>query len=126
MAGPLSGKSILVAEDLYLVALPVCEAMVEAGARIVGPYASCAEALAAAETGHIDAAVLDIGLSDGWVFPLARKLQQARIPFLFMTGYGPEVIPPEFAGVPMLLKPAHVDLLCERLARLANGASGAR
>jgi DNA-binding response OmpR family regulator len=114
----LAGRRILLAEDLYLVAMPVCETLQQAGAEVIGPFPTSAQCLAAMEGQQIDAAVLDIGLADGLVFPVARQLVDEGTPFVFLTGYGEDTVPREFADAPLLLKPLGLGQLCEHLARL--------
>ncbi len=118
MSIELSGQRILVTEDLYLVAMMICEEIEKRGGTAVGPYASGAEGLAAVDIETIDAAVLDIGLQDGAVFPVARKLREKGIPFLFLSGYGPEMIPREFTNEMHLFKPCGGDAICRGVASL--------
>jgi DNA-binding response OmpR family regulator len=119
---PLSGRRILVAEDLYLVALMTCEAIQQCGAHVIGPFPSSADCLAALDVERVDAAILNIGLTDGFVYPVARRLQRGGIPFVFLSGYDSDVIPPEFATAPYLVKPCNVDLLCTTLVSLLEAA----
>jgi DNA-binding response OmpR family regulator len=129
---PLAGRRILVAEDLYLVAMMVAEKVAQTRAEIIGPYPSCSDCFAAIDEQEIDAAILDIGLADGHVFPVATRLADREIPFLFVTGYPEDFVPREFADAPCLLKPVDLDELCRRIAELLkerpspsySGASG--
>ena len=114
----LSGKRILLAEDLYLLADSVTAVLEDCRAIVVGPFPSCSAALKGMDGQRIDAAVLDVGLSDGCVFPVADKLRERGVPFVFLTGYGPEMVPDAYADAPHLLKPAAFDDLCSELVRL--------
>ncbi|HEX5005714.1 MAG TPA: hypothetical protein VFV70_01300, partial [Hyphomonadaceae bacterium] len=125
MPGSLAGRRVLVAEDLYLVAMMVCETITAGGGEVVGPYPSCEAAFAGLKEHRVDAAVLDIGLSDGYVFPLARRLRQQGTPFLFLSGYDLSILPDEFAGVPCLLKPYDNDDLCSEVASLLRSPAHA-
>lgn len=72
---PLTGASILVAEDESLIAMDFVDALRDAGASIVGPAASLADAyrLAAAP---IDLACLDVDLRGEKIFPFADMLRE--------------------------------------------------
>ena len=50
-------------------------------------------------------AILDIGLDDKKVYPVAEVLRGRGIPFVFVTGYEAWVIPNGFANVPVAQKP---------------------
>ena len=102
----LNGRRVLVVEDDYLLAQDLREQLQCWGAKMMGPVASVAEALALLEGGPApDMAILDIGLDDEMVYPVAEVLQTRGIPFVFVTGYDAWVIPDGFAGVPVAQKP---------------------
>ena len=71
-------------------------------------------------TGPLDAAILDIGLGDGRVFPLARMLREQGIPFDFLSGYGPAIVPDEFGDVPFLEKPVPVNAVVNQLGAVLS------
>jgi len=48
-----------------------------------------------------DVAVLDINLGGENAFAVADTLAARRIPFVFVTGYGPEILPERFRERPM-------------------------
>jgi DNA-binding response OmpR family regulator len=102
----LSGCRVLVVEDEYLIADDITRALVGAGAEVLGPVASAADAAKIiAEDGRIDAAILDINLRDGAVFPTADTLAERHIPFAFATGYEEWSLPERFHGRPIVEKP---------------------
>ena len=78
----LQGRRVLVVEDEYMIAREMVEMLLQAGAQALGPVPSAAPALelVAAEQGHVDAALLDVNLRDGQVWPLvdARRARGAR------------------------------------------------
>ncbi len=110
MAG---GRRALVAEDEALIAMEVEAALRRAGWEVVGPVARAAEAarLAAGAGGPLDAAVLNVRLHDELVFAAADLLAARGVPFLFLTGYGPEVLPERLHGRPVLRKPFPAEQL---------------
>jgi DNA-binding NtrC family response regulator len=102
----LKGHRILIVEDEYFIAADLQEALVDAGATVLGPLPTVAAATAFIDAGeHIDMAVLDVNLQGDPVFPVADKLQERRVPFAFVTGFDDWAIPGRFAQVPHLGKP---------------------
>ncbi len=111
-ADGLQGLSVLIVEDWFLVAEEVRDMLEHAGARVLGPAASVQSALGFLHRERPDAAVLDVSLDEGDVFPFARELLEAGVPFIFMTGHaGESVFPPEFRSMPCLKKPVNAEEL---------------
>lgn len=120
---PLLGRSIMVVEDEYLIALNIEAAAAELGAKVWGPFSRVDEALATVQTkGALpDAAILDINVNGQRVFPLADYLQERNVPLVFATGYDDWTIPDNLASVPRFEKPAHPVRLLRALAgKLVN------
>jgi CheY-like chemotaxis protein len=102
----LNGRRVLVVEDQYAVALDLCEGLGREGASIVGPASSVEDALAMLESsGRPDIAVLDIKLHGGLVYPVADKLEQLGVPYLFTTACEPDEIPEQYRLAPRFDKP---------------------
>jgi PAS domain S-box-containing protein len=109
---PGAGKPlVLLVEDEALVAMMIQESLVECGFQVVGPISTAAEALAKATDDHFDAAVLDINLGDGMVYPVAGILATRGVPFVFVTGYDLESVDQRFSEIPILQKPIDRDML---------------
>jgi len=85
---PLDGKKILLVEDEYLIAIMAEDMLKTLGAEVVGPAATVDKALALIESAEIDCAVLDVNLKQGTSDPIAEKLKQNGIPYIFATGHG--------------------------------------
>lgn len=118
-APDLTGRSILVVEDDYYLASDTAAALRGAGAAILGPCPSEYATFALLATKRPTHAVLDLNLGGGGPrFAIAEALQALGVPFLFLTGYDPEVIPPAMAGVPRLQKPVSPATVAEAVARL--------
>lgn len=113
----LRGQRILVVEDDYYLATDTVRALKEAGASVVGPCAAEPDARAAIAGAAITGAVLDINLREGRSFDLAREFKAAGTPFLFITGYDQEVIPPEFVTIACLQKPVELRRVVATLAK---------
>jgi CheY-like chemotaxis protein len=61
-------------------------------------------------------AVLDFGLGDDTSLHIAVRLQDAGIPYCFVTGYEQEDLPARFANVPRVTKPYSMEILADVLA----------
>jgi CheY-like chemotaxis protein len=117
---------ILVVEDDFLVATLLAEILESVGWQVVGPVAHLATALDAAASEGFDAAVLDVDLGGQTVYPVAEVLDARRVPFVFVTGYSREALPPLFCGRPHLGKPFAPGELIGTVARLIARASETR
>lgn len=124
----LGGLRVLVAEDRVLIAAKVVQILRGAGCVVAGPAPTLAAGLELArdEANPLGAAVLDIDLRGEPVYPLAEALRARRVPFLFLTGYGPLAIPGEWRGAPRVEKPFDAPALRGALARLVAGEGPAR
>ena len=114
-AGFLHGKSILIVEDEFLLALQLEEVLQSRGATVRGPYRRLDEALNAAERENFDFAILDINLSGTMVYPLADHLLARGNAFVFLTGYSVSNLPERFRAVTRLNKPCDPELLIATL-----------
>ena len=81
----LRGKAILLAEDEFMVALNI-QAELEACGASVTVVDSVADGLPLAGHGF-DAAVLDVRLADGDVYPLADAMIERGVPIVFHSGH---------------------------------------
>jgi DNA-binding response OmpR family regulator len=84
----------------------------------VGPVAHLAAALDAAASGPFDAAVLDVNLGGQTAYPVAKVLDARRVPFVFLTAYGRQALPPLFCRRPYLAKPFAPGELIGTVSRL--------
>ncbi len=116
----LAGRRILIVEDEALVAMLVEDALLDAGAEVIGPVATVAEAMALLETATLDAAVLDLNLAGETSTPVADALATRGVPFVVATGYGAEGLPPGHSAVPVLAKPYDPDELTGTLSRICR------
>jgi DNA-binding response OmpR family regulator len=86
MTPRLDGSRVLVVEDDFFIGLELTAILRDAGAEVVGPLQTVQSALAGAEDKKLSAAILDIRLGDDTVEPVARRLAEHHVPFLFYTG----------------------------------------
>jgi CheY-like chemotaxis protein len=111
---------ILVVEDEALIAYDLETALRQSGCEVVGPVATVAAAERALGGALPDAAVLDIELGDGKVFPIADALADRGVPFVFLTGYEPETLPERHARRPIVIKPCRAEVLLRLLTRATS------
>lgn len=119
-SGPMSGMSVLVVEDEFIVAYDMQMLLEEQGARVIGPASTLAEAQQLLKSERPDLAVLDVNLNGEYVFPLLSGLRQQNVPFVFATAYADEdkLFPEEARSVPRLAKPVLPNVLIGQLMRL--------
>jgi len=120
--GRLGGWRVLVAEDSFLIASDLSERLRIAGAEVVGPFAKLEAAQRSLDglgPGRI-AAVLDVQLRDGLIYPLADRLRAMGAPLVFATGYDRGDLAPPYDGYPYCRKPAAAeDVLAALVAAVA-------
>jgi len=119
----LDGWKVMVVEDEPLEAMDYCDRLTEAGAEVVGPFHSVAEAMDCARSAPIDVALLDYALADQNSEKLQSALEGRDIPFVVLTGY-PRVLVRRNDNQKILSKPISADLLCMTIK--AAGKSAAR
>lgn len=115
----IRGHHVLIVEDEYMLAMEMLRQLTEAGAVVVGPEPSVARALSRlAAGGRIDAAVLDVHLGDGQVYPVAEVLTSRGIPFVFASGYGEQLAAERYPRVVNCQKPLDVQALIRVLENI--------
>ena len=111
-------KRILIVEDEPLSALVLEQEVAQAGCQVVGPAGDLATACFLACEAHFDAALLDVNLRGRMSYPVAELLRARGIPFAFLTGYAPTLLPPNLQGCLIVQKPAapgQIRRLCATL-----------
>jgi PAS domain S-box-containing protein len=111
-----SRRRVLLVEDEALVGIMIQECLTEFGFQIVGPVCTASDALAAAQDGHFDAAILDINLGGGSVYQVAEILSARSVPFIFVTGYDSDSVDSRFSEAPVLQKPIERQMLQKMFA----------
>jgi len=112
------GLRVLVVEDEAMISTLVEDMVTELGHSVAGLAASVEEAAGLAEGADFDVALLDVNLQGQTVESVAATLVRRGKPFVFTTGYGERVIPPEFKDRPLLPKPYQIEQLGEILSRV--------
>ena len=89
-----------------IIAMSAEDMLLKLGADRVETVASVRQALVAIAEDPPDVALLDVNLGTETSFPVAERLRELGIPFLFATGYGESAIFPEaFRDATVLRKP---------------------
>lgn len=115
---PLAGRTILVVEDEYYIADDLRRTLNDAGATIVGPFATVAKAHQALDEGKFDCAVIDLNLHGESGLPLADRLMQQGKSFAIATGYGEGAVPHQYSEVPRIEKPFDPQALLQIVREL--------
>ncbi len=113
---PLAGKKILVAEDNALQATDMA-AMVASARGLSACAASIKQVIEAVEREKFDGVLLDVLLRDGLSTQVVRQLEHDHIPFILVSGYGPEGLPREVRGAPYIAKPFARDQLINLMTK---------
>lgn len=118
----MSTPPILIAEDEPFVALDLAIAVENAGGVPVGPAGSVREALALIASSEV-AAILDVNLSDGDVFPAIQVLIDRSIPS--SSRRGSQRLPNSGPATPAsrVAKPVKSELLLAKLMTLLGHGS---
>lgn len=123
MSGDLNGKRILIVEDSPLIAAVLEDMLQDLGCIVAGPTGSMAYAMEMAEKEPLDAAVIDINIRGGKVFPVAETLTARNIPFLLASGYADWTLPEHLRERPRLVKPYSAEVVERQLLKLLDGSA---
>ena len=118
----IKGLRVLIVEDEFLLALSLEDDLVLAGCVTIGPFSNLADATQATRREDFDLAILDVNLGGEPIYPLAEELLERGKPFLLVTGYGAESLPPHFRSLPRLPKPYDVAILLKEIGRALPAA----
>lgn len=107
---------ILIMEDEFIVALDLSDMAADLGFEVAGPYATLSEGVAAVRQSPPDAAILDVQLADGEVFPLADQLVELGVPIIFHSGHADSrALHSRYPGAHSASKPCSPDLIARYL-----------
>ncbi|MFT4150637.1 MAG: HWE histidine kinase domain-containing protein [Paracoccaceae bacterium] len=124
-ARTISERKVLIVEDQMLIAMALEMAFQDEGLTVTGVAPNVATALDLLDRDPPDMAVLDINLGTELSFPVAHRLRDRGIPFVFATGYGTGFTLPEaLADAPVVGKPYDAAEILRKL-RLISAANAA-
>lgn len=109
----------MVVEDEALIAFEIESVLEALGCEVVGPVGAVETALQLARESMLDAAILDVTVRGGKIYPVAEHLVARDIPFVLASGYGDWALPDMLQDHPRLTKPFTVPQLEEQLASLS-------
>jgi len=118
----LAGLHVLLAEDELHVLLLIEDFLKELGCE-VHTVTTFDDAVAAAASADVDAAVLDVNLHGRKSFPAAEALARRRIPIVFSTGYARPGQDTAWRDRPWLQKPFVVEQLGQALRTALKSAA---
>ena len=113
-------KRVLLVEDEPLVSMMLADMLAAFGHKVDGPYNRFSDAMLAAKSNNLQAGILDVNLGGEKTYAVADILANRKIPFAFVTGYGPDTIVSEFSHAPVLQKPieaAKLHALLQQIVR---------
>jgi CheY-like chemotaxis protein len=110
------GVRLLIVEDEYFLAQDLADHFQSLGVKVLGPAGTVADALSLLRSHEVEGAVLDVNLRGERVYPVADVLLQKDVPFVFASGYGGELEPDVYTGVPRCIKPVDFSVLTKTLA----------
>lgn len=108
-------QCLLLVEDQLDLAELVEDALADQG-NTVTHAESVFEALFLLREGTFDAAILDIELGDGVVFPVADRLAELGVPFVFASAVYDQVVPARHQKARFIAKPFHIPQLQEAVS----------
>ena len=120
VASDVCDKRVLLVEDEPLVSMMLADMLSAFGHKVDGPYSRFSDAMLAAKTSNLQAGILDVNLGGEKTYAVADILTDRKIPFAFVTGYGPDSIVSAFSHAPVLQKPieaAKLHALLQQIVR---------
>jgi DNA-binding response OmpR family regulator len=108
---------LLVIEDEFFVAAHIDNLLNDEGFEVVGPVGTLDEAKQLARDETLDGALLDVNLDGSRVDDVADILMLRNVPFLFVTAYGRDNLPPSHREAVVVNKP-FFDAVLMREVRL--------
>lgn len=118
----LGSLRVLLVEDEVLIAEDLSDTIKEAEGVVVGPIPTIKEARALLKGGTaVDAAVLDVNVSDGTITPVLEALRARGIPTLVYTGGSlPEDVRRRHPNLTVLTKPVAPARMIAELRRVSG------
>ncbi len=117
----LTGLSVLIVEDNFLIAHELQSIVERAGGKAVGPAPTETLAAQLVDTATIDGAFVDVQLSEGSGAGVVNSLKERHIPFVVVTGFLAESIPRTMWGAPFVAKPYTIDELLTAAGQVFGG-----
>ena len=120
MIGDGAGCRILVVEDETFIAMLIEDVLKAIGCEVIGPTGKLETALQLASDAALDAAILDVSIRGGKIYPVAERLLARDIPFVLSSGYNDRALPENLRNKPRLIKPFTTAQLEEKIMYLCG------
>lgn len=117
----LADCHILIIEDDFYQAQDTRDYLMDAGAQIAACRGTIPDLDELLAERRVEIAMLDINLGHTQSFDLARALRDRAIPFVFLTGYDAEIVPPDLGEAPLITKPADPATVINALSKRLEG-----
>jgi CheY-like chemotaxis protein len=118
----LRGLLVFIVEDEILVSLQLEDMLTSLGCHVLDPAQTFDEAARMLDTREFDVAVLDINLAGQVVYPIARRLADRGVPFVFTTAYSTSYVSKVWPQAPTLTKPYSETQLVRAIATAVRTA----
>jgi len=117
-------KRILVVEDESMIRMLLDGMITDLGHSVAGEAGRVDAATALARQADFDIAILDVNLNGEAITPVVEILLQRGLPFVFVSGYGPNGVPEAYRQHPILQKPFQAEALARALETAALKPAG--
>jgi CheY-like chemotaxis protein len=112
---PLASQSVLVVEDEALVRILIEDMLLRLGCLEVQSASTLTQAMSTLDSFKPDVAVLDVFLQGEQVYPVAERLDELSVPFVFATGFGRKGMLEPWASRCVIQKPFSAQALKQAL-----------
>lgn len=92
MTNSTEKKVIMIVEDDPFIAMDLEDTFIACGYQVEGPFADVKSGLNSLNNIQPDIAMLDYNLGQETSIPLAKKLHEKKIPFIFLSGQVEKVV----------------------------------
>ena len=120
------GMSIFLVEDEALIRMMLVEMLEDLGHRVVAEAGSVRQAEPLARSSVFDLAIFDINIGGFNISPIAEIVAARGLPFVFVSGYGPEGTPILFKDKTVLRKPFLIEHFADMIDAAVNEAKPVR
>lgn len=108
----LQNKNILILEGEVFTGIDIATCIMDVKGIVTGPIASINDAMRILENNHIDAAIVDITLTEGQADPILDKLvEQNRLVIIHSRSPLPTVMLKRYANIQYYFKPTPTYVL---------------
>lgn len=116
---------VLIVEDEPLIAWMLEDIVSSLGLEVAGPFPTIEEASLYLKDSTPQAALLDVNLADGEVFPVADRLKQLNVPLIFHTANVKcDELKVRYQGAQVITKPSDPVRVQDAIHVAANRSAG--